>query len=59
MVSFREKWLTVDALCHAKFANHHCWCDALALIMQTGYEVSSLSVPVISGISQIAVNQSR
>jgi len=30
---FREKWLTVDALCHAKFANHHCWFDALALIM--------------------------
>ena len=48
MVSFREKWLTMDALCHAKFANHHCWFDALALIMQTGYEVSGLSVPVIS-----------
>ena len=47
MVSFREKWLTVDALCQAKFANHHCWFDALALIMQTGYEVS-LSVPVIN-----------
>jgi len=58
MVSFREKLLTMDALCHAKFANHHCWFDALALIMQTGYEVSSLSVPVISRISQIAVNQS-
>jgi len=25
------------------------WFDALALIMQTGYEVSSLSVPVIMG----------
>jgi len=24
MVSLREKWLTMDALCHAKFANHHC-----------------------------------
>jgi len=58
MVYFREKWLTMDALCHAKFANHHCWFDALALIMQTGYEVSRLSVPVISRISQIAVNQS-
>ena len=41
----------MDALCHAKFANHHCWFDALALIMQTGYEVSSPSVPVISRIS--------
>ena len=51
MVSFREKWLTMDALRHAKFANHHCWFDALALIMQTGYEVSSPSVPVISRIS--------
>jgi len=58
MVSFCKKWLTMDALWHAKFANHHCWFDALALIMQTGYEVSSLSVPVISRISQIAVNQS-
>ena len=48
----------MDALCHAKFDNHHCWFDALALIMQTGYEVSSLSVPVISRISQIVVNQS-
>jgi len=47
MVSFCEKWLTMDALCHAKFVNHHCWFDALALIMQTGYEVSSLSVPVV------------
>jgi len=53
MVSFHEKSLTIDALCHAKFANHHCWFDALALIMQTGYEVSSLSVPVISRISMI------
>jgi len=51
MVSFRKKWLTMDALCHAKFANHHFWFDTLALIMQTGYEVSSLSVPVISRIS--------
>jgi len=33
--------------CHTKFANHHCWFDALALIMQTGYEVSSLSVPAV------------
>ena len=41
----------MDALCHAKFANHHCWFDALVLIMQTGYKVSSLSVPVISRIS--------
>ena len=40
----------MDALCHAKFANRHCWFNALALIMQTGYEVSSLSVPVISCI---------
>ena len=47
MVSFREKWITMDALRHAKFANHHCWFDALALIMQTRYEVSSLSVPVV------------
>ena len=54
MVSFREKWLTVDALWHAKFANHHCWFDALALIMQSGYEVSSLSVPVISRINDWA-----
>ena len=54
MVYFREKWLTMDALCHAKFANHHCWFDALALIMQTGYEVSSLSVPVISRINDWA-----
>ena len=45
----------MDALCHAKFANHHCWFDALALIMQTGYEVSSLSVPVISRINDWAV----
>jgi len=35
MVSFREKWLTMDAFCRTKFANHHCWFDALALIMQT------------------------
>jgi len=52
MVSFREKWLTVDALWHAKFANHYCWFDAL--IMQTRYEVSSLSVPVISRINDWA-----
>ena len=52
MVSFREKWLTMDASCHAKYINHHCWFDALALIMQTGYEVSSLSVPVISRINE-------
>jgi len=50
--SFHEKWLTMDALCHAKFANHHCWFDELlALIMQTGYEVGCLSVPVISRIN--------
>ena len=54
MVSFCEKWLTMDALCHAKFANHHCRLDALALIMQTGYEVGSLSVPVISRINDWA-----
>jgi len=54
MVSFCDKWLTMDALCHAKFANRHCWFDALPLIMQTGYEVSSLSVPVISRISDWA-----
>ena len=34
MVSFHEKWLTMDALCHAKFTNHR-WFDVLALIMQT------------------------
>jgi len=45
----------LDALCHAIFANHHCWSDALALIMQTGYEVSSLFVPVISRVSNWAV----
>jgi len=55
MVLFREKLLTMDALCHAKFVSHHCWFDALALIMQTGYEVISLSVPVISRISDWAV----
>jgi len=55
MVSFCEKWLTMDALCHAKFANHHCRFDALALIMQTGYEVGSLSVPVISHINDCIV----
>jgi len=55
MVYFREKWLTMDALCHAKFANHHCWFDALALIMQVGYKVSSLSVPVTSHINDWAV----
>jgi len=32
-----------------------CWYDALALIMQTGYEVGSLSVPVISRINDWAV----
>jgi len=37
----------MDTLCHTKF-------DALALIMQTGYEVSSLSVPVISRINERA-----
>jgi len=57
MVSLREKWITMDALCHPKCANRHCWFDALALIMQTGYNVNNLSVP-ISRISQIAVNQS-
>jgi len=44
----------MDASCHTKFANHHCWFDTLALIMQTGYEVSSLSVPVISRINDWA-----
>ena len=39
---------------HAKLANHHCWFDALTLVMQTGYEVSSLSVPVISRINDWA-----
>ena len=53
----RENWLKMDALCHAKFANHR-WFYALALIMQTEYKISSLSVPVISRISQTAVNQS-
>jgi len=53
MVSFREKWLTMDALCHAKFANHHCWFDALALRMQTG-----LFVFFLINISQLAVDQS-
>jgi len=43
MVSLREKWITMDTLCHVKFANHYCWFDALAIIMQTGYEVSSLA----------------
>ena len=33
--------------CHTKFAYHHCWFDVLVLIMQTGYEVSSLSAPVV------------
>jgi len=28
------------ALCHAKFANHHCWFDALALIMQLAADQS-------------------
>ena len=51
MVSFREKWLTIEEKSHIKFANHHCWFDVLALIMQTGYEVSSLSAPVISHIN--------
>jgi len=53
MVSFREKWLTMDVLCHAKFANHHCWFDALALIMQTG-----LFVFFLINISQLVVDQS-
>jgi len=44
----------MDALYHAKFTSYHCWFDALALIMQTGYEVSSLSVPVISRINDWA-----
>jgi len=43
----------MDALCHAKFVNHHRWFDALALIMQTGYEISSISVPVISLINDL------
>jgi len=44
----------MDALCHAKFANNHCVFDTLALIMQIGYKVSSLSVPVISHINERA-----
>jgi len=44
----------MDALCYAKFANHHCWFDVLASIMQTGYKVGSLSVPVISRITDWA-----
>jgi len=40
MVSFHEKWLTMYALCHAKFANHHCWFDALALILQIAVDQS-------------------
>ena len=55
---FSRELANMDGLCHAKFDNHYCWFDALALIIQTGYEVSSLSVPVISLISQTAVNQS-
>jgi len=31
---FSREMANMDALCHAKFANHHCWFDALALIMQ-------------------------
>jgi len=42
LVVLGEKWLTMDTLCHTEFDNHHCWFDVLALIMQTGYEVSSL-----------------
>jgi len=30
----------MEALCHAKFANHHCWFDALALIMQISVDQS-------------------
>jgi len=30
----------MDALCHAKFANHHCWFDELALIMQIAVDQS-------------------
>ena len=44
----------MDALCHAKFANHCCF-DALALIMQTGYEVIVFLLPVISRINDWAV----
>ena len=46
----------MDALCHAKFDNHHCWFDhrCVVLMLQTGYEVSSLSVPVISHINDWA-----
>jgi len=28
------------ALSHAKFANHHCWFDVLALIMQIAVDQS-------------------
>jgi len=34
-----EKWLTMDALCHAKFVNHR-WFDALVLIMQIAVDQS-------------------
>jgi len=40
MVSFREKWLAMDALCHAKFTSYHCPFDALALIMQIAVDQS-------------------
>ena len=30
------------ALSHAKFANHHCWFDALALTMQIAVDQSPL-----------------
>ena len=43
LVVLDEYWfllLTMDALCHAKFANHHCWFDALALIMQIAEDQS-------------------
>ena len=51
---FSRELANMDGLCHAKFDNHYCWFDALALIMQTRYEVSSLSVPVISRINDWA-----
>jgi len=55
MVSFRKKWLTMDALCNATLNLPiiivGSMCNAIMLIMQTGYEVSivflTVSVPVV------------
>ena len=51
----------MDALCHAKFVNHHCWFDALALIMQNGLLVCFLFNKYFTYLLtylQIAVDQS-